>query len=301
MIKKDFLRVSHRGFGQKAEFRYALKNGKHYVFNQLTGFELGLEKGANALEIDLHRTSDGHIVTAHGIPFSKKLTLTLQQFLDKNPEAMTFLELIDWLYHQKINIYLYLELKVEIWIKEIVNIIEQFALQNNDKSVEIIDYLYNHIILYAENNNYLANLLKEKKELQLLTLELKICAVTNSLLSRRAIDYYAALGTSNCKLYGVEQGMFIWGNPLILNLLKVSPIRINYFSNLSQLVEYTHSKEMIFIVGTVDDPYWIVKFIDSGVDGIVPNNPDCFFRNKIKGKVNEGYIPFSMRKRIVTV
>lgn len=70
MIRQDFFYMSHRGFGEKAEFRYSGKKGSHYVYNQLTGLEIGIEKGANALEIDLNKTKNGHIVTAHGFPYN---------------------------------------------------------------------------------------------------------------------------------------------------------------------------------------------------------------------------------------
>lgn len=115
----SFLSISHRGFGKKAYPRYQEDRRFQYVSNTLTGIELGVELGANSLELDLSKTSDSYIVTAHGVPFYKNLGIPLDEYLKKYPESLTLIELFDWVVHQEKKIILYLELKSNISIEEI--------------------------------------------------------------------------------------------------------------------------------------------------------------------------------------
>lgn len=48
--------------------------------------------------------------------------MTLKEYLQQTPEALTLQELIDWLYNQNTNIKLYLELKTKISLSEIVTL-----------------------------------------------------------------------------------------------------------------------------------------------------------------------------------
>ncbi len=70
------------------------------VHNYITGLELGVELGADVLELDLSKTIDGKIVTTHGNPFQNYLNHTQEEYLSRFPETLSLNELLDWLYHQ---------------------------------------------------------------------------------------------------------------------------------------------------------------------------------------------------------
>lgn len=312
ITQKDFLRISHRGFGKKSYPRYQNKKTLQYVHNQLTGLELGIENGANTLEIDLCKTKDGIIVAAHGFPLSKNLPQTKEEYLLKYPESLTFQELLDWIYHQDIKMSLYLELKSTITIEEIFLHITTYSNEKKMNKHEVLQKFCKQLMLYSHNFELIKSLIVEKQKLGLSTQQIRIFWVSLGLITTKTIDSVVQIGGGDCKLYGVEQGMMLWGTLLSLNLLQ-SPLSFppfskvkRYFTNLSSIISYAKKKNLLFIVGTLNNPQWIKFLIKQGVDGIVPDDPKVFFLADIPAQKEielykengKSYIPQSMKKRL---
>ncbi len=290
--------------------RYACSETQNFVHNQLTGLEIGIERGANVLELDLNKTRDGHIITAHGIPFFKVLHQTKQEYLHQYPEALTLMELVEWLHHIP-DLKIYLELKTAISIAEIKNSIDSYvsALHNADKQTTTAD-LYDRVMIYTNSKKHLCSLLKEKSNQDLSTNELKLFIVLNRPLTESIIDGLSDIGVENCRLRGVEQGAFIIAHPTILHLLTlpfaiVPPLKYiaEYYSRLRNLVKYVHDKNLLFIFGTVDDLRWIRKIMDTGVDGMVLNDPKLFeeFGVEMYKEITSRYTPFSLNQRVSNI
>lgn len=286
-IKNEkLLLISHRGYGKKAFLRYHSNGTLQSVSNQLTGFEIGIEKGANTLEIDLNKTKDNEIITAHGIPFFQSLFKTKVEYLKKYPESMTLFDLVTWLYKQNTNIKLYLELKsTKIKLSDIKQTITLVAknVEGKIKATEIEETLYERIMLYTGNQHQINLLLAEKSKADLRTEQLKILTVHNFILTKKKLGEYGNLGKENCRLWGVEQGGLIVGNPVVIKLMNTKfpmfpPLRKirHYLLNIADLVDYAHSLGLKYIFGTIDDPIWINRLVEQDIDGIVPNDPEYF-------------------------
>ena len=307
-IVKDFSFFSHRGFGEKTHARYFNTQKLRYVHNQLTGLELGIQHGADTLEIDLCKTKDGKIVTAHGIILQKYLSETEQEYLHKYPESLTFQELLDWIYHQHSGISLYLELKSPVTIQELLKEITQYAEKGRKKNNNaIISKLYQQLIVYTHDLQTIKNLIYEKQKFGLSTLQLQIFWVSIGFISNTDIDTISRIGTKRCRIAGVEQGTLPWGfKPFVyfLNLPLPPFLQIKKrLKTLKTVIACAHKKNLRFIVGTIDDPQWIRVFIKQGVNGIVPNNPSLFFqagvtRENTQKKDLIHYLPPSMKQRL---
>lgn len=313
--RKDLLLFSHRGYGKKAAFRYQKKEGLQSVDNQLTGFELGIERGADTLEVDLSKTKDGKIVTAHGLPWQSNLDRTEEEYLKKYPEAFTFLELIDWIYHQHEAFSLYLELKSPITLKEILEYLNDYTQTYPSKEKnKIYAKLYKQLMFYTHKIPQLEGLIKEKQQYALSTNQFRIWWVSFfKLMTKGDIDRISQIGNTGCRMYGVELGMLPWGRASVNTLFTTPLIHVypfaqvqSYYNNLSKLVAYAKTKKLYFIVGTNDNPFWIRNFIKQGVHGIASNNPYNFLLAGIKRKEQftlrkeseTYYIPQSMKKRL---
>lgn len=294
---------SHRGFGEKAYARYANKKILRFVHNQLTGLELGIENGADALELDLSKTKDGKIVTAHGNPLQKHLPFTEQEYLSKIPEALTIQELLDWHYHSIFNPTLYLELKSSITIHELINEISKYAKDNS----AIIQKFCQCIMIYTHDLSIIKELIKEKQQLGLSTLQLRIFWVSLGFITTEDIDRISYLGTKEDRIYGIEQGTVPWGFKPFVSFLHLSiPPFLQFkkrLQNLDKIVTYAHEKNLKFIVGTVDDTELIRMLIEKHINGIVPNNPLNIYKvgiikeKKQKNQQEKYYVPLSMQKR----
>src|SRR5476649_1204256 len=163
MTHNNFIPYSHRGFGEKAYPRYQKDKSFQYVYNYLTGLELGIAYGADALEIDLSKTLDGKIVTAHGSPLNPVLPYKEKDYLERFPEALTLDELFDWLYNQNRKIILYLELKSSITVTEIIDYIESFAKRHRSvPSEQLRSVFYEQIMLYSLQLPLVKHLIDEK-------------------------------------------------------------------------------------------------------------------------------------------
>lgn len=309
---KHFLRISHRGFGKKAYPRYQNKKTLQYVHNQLTGLELGIERGANTIELDISKTNDGIIVTAHGFPLYKRLPQTKEEYLRKYPEALTFQELLDWMYHQDIKLILYLELKSPITVEEVLLHITTYAKEIKENRHEVLQRFHKQLIFYSHNLQLIKSLIEEKQRLGLRTGQIRIVWVSLKLITTDSIDLVAQIGGKNCKLYGVEQGMVLWGKIFSINILQ-SPFLFfppfsyvkKYFQNLSSIVRYAQKQNLLFIVGTVNNLQLVQLLMEQGVNGIVPDDPSIFFfagiaPQNIELYKEDGryYIPPSMKKRL---
>lgn len=312
----QFLRFSHRGYGYKTYARYQQDKSLQYVHNYITGLELGVELGADALELDLSKTTDGKIVTAHGNPFQNYLHYTQEEYLFRFPETLTFNELLDWLYHQDKKIMLYLELKSSIHIKEIIDYINEFVEQQEKQERDTIrKMMYEQVMVYSHKLSYIENLIAEKDTLGLKTNDIKVWWVSLPLIITSTINKIKKIGNKTCGIYGIEQGMLPWGTGIFLSILD-SPFSFlppitnikRYFSSLVQIVSYAHEQNLQYIIGTIDNPKWVQFFMKQGVNGVVPNSPSVFFFISSKAhdihdldskqeKLN-GYIPLSMKKRL---
>src|SRR5258706_10203448 len=251
----QFFYISHRGFGKKSFLRYQKTNKLQSVANQLTGLELGLEKGANTLEIDLCKTKDGEIITAHPFLLTKQLQFTKEEYLSNHPEALTFNELVEWFLRQNDDLYLYLELKSFISIKNIIEVIDRYknnVTKNNQRNA--LKRLYSNIFLYTHNLSQIKSLLSEKQHLKLTTMQLPLFWVFLPLVTKKAINEISNFGSAECKLCGIEQGMIPWGLKSFLVLLSifgfVPPFQQMkyYLSNLEKIVSYAHTKNLLFFV-----------------------------------------------------
>lgn len=302
---KNFSFFSHRGFGEKAYARYFDTKRLRFVHNQLSGLELGIENGGDTLEIDLSKTKDGKIVTAHGIPFQKSLLETEQEYLGKHPEALKIQELLDWIFHQPSHITLYLELKSPISINELLQEIEQYAGKNH----EILNSLYKQLMIYTPDLQIIKNLIKEKQQFGFSTLQLRIFWVSMGFITNSDIDMLSQIGTKECRVYGVEQGTVPWGfKPFVSFLYFPFPPFLQIkkrLQNLKAIVVYAHEKNLQFIVGTVDDTKLIKMLIEQGINGIVPNNPSNIYaaggikENNQEREQTRHYIPPSMKQRLL--
>lgn len=303
-IKKNVRIFSHRGFGEKAHARYDDRVNPRYVHNQLSGLELGIEHGADTLELDLSKTADGKIVTAHGIPFQKTLSVTEQEYLQKTPEALTMQELLDWLHHQPIDINLYLELKSPLTIQELLLEFKKYCGGNQ----KMLNTFYNQLLFYTHDLSAVTRLLDEKQNLGLSTEQLRLCWVAMKFITTIDIDVITKLGSQQCRIYGVEQGTVPWGFQPFVSLMRIPlpPFAqiMNRLKNMHDSITYAHQNNLQFFVGTVDNVQIIKILLDQGIDGLVPNNPSYVFKalgietpQIAQGALNY-YIPTTMRRRI---
>lgn len=314
--RKNFSFYSHRGFGEKAYSHYQNTKKLQYVHNQLTGLELGIKNGADTLEIDICKTKDKKIVTSHGFPLSKQLQQTEQEYLREHPEALTIQELLDWIYHQDSNITLYLELKSPISLIEIVDEFKTYAIHKKRKNMnEILRKLYRQIMLYTQDMEMVKRLISEKKTIGLSTFEIRIIWLSLTLITTHVIDIISSIGSKDCRIYGIEQGMIPWGTKEFIFILQ-TPLGSfppllqikKYFQNLSTIISYFQKNNLKFIIGTVDNLQWIHSLTKQGVNGIIPNNPNYFFKagivakekrhSQLFKKSGKYYIPPSMEKRL---
>jgi glycerophosphoryl diester phosphodiesterase len=234
IAEKDFSFFSHRGFGERTYARYVDIKRWRYVHNQLSGLEIGIENGADTLELDLSKTKDRKIITAHGNPLQKYLSDTEQEYLQKYPEALTFQELLDWICHQPSHISLYLELKSPITIKELLQEINLYAERNH----QILHRLYQQLILYTHDLQIIRNLIREKQQFGLSTLQLRIFWVSMGFIGNADIDMISQIGTKGCHVHGVEQGTIPWGfKPFVylLNLPLPPSFRLYFFTSSCNL------------------------------------------------------------------
>lgn len=231
----------------------------------------------------------------------------------KYPEAFTFQELLDWIYHQDRKISLYLELKSPITIEEIMFFLTTYVKEIKENRHEVLQKFYAQLMLYSYNREFIKNLIEEKQKLGLLTQELRIFWVSLGLITTRKIDLVAQIGEENCRLYGVEQGMVIWNKILPINkwqsLFSLFPpfskVK-NYFMSLSSVVSYAQKKNLIFIVGTINNPQWIGLLIKQGINGIVPDDPQVFYlaagvtqkKLDLYKEYGKTCVPLSMKERL---
>lgn len=288
--RKDLRIIGHRGYGSKSISELKLGEGLVSFDNTREGLELGIEAGANKLEIDFALTNDEdpEIVTAHLLPKQARLRQSKDEYLQKHPDAMTGSELMDWLYHQNPDIGLYIELKSpEIGLTQIQTLIRKGVEQslsgqdfNSDTArqeaiEEGFQSLLGRIDFYTSNKNTINKFLEDKAQAGLTTEQLKLWLVTDlKPISEKMIDEVASLGTSDSKIFGLEQGGMPW---LTKAGQKIGPAlsRLGWspdFNNIGRIADHAHNSGLEIVIGTVNNPEIIRKLVDQNVDGVVPDN-----------------------------
>lgn len=277
MNTQEFLLISHRGYGKSALPRYAKSNKKIKVPNTLTAFEMGIENGANALEIDLCVAADGEIVTHHLLPGAS--IKSSRVYLQKNPEALTLNELGEWFSHQDKRLVLYLELKSYIAVNVFVDIFRSSL---------------DRVVLYSQNKQWIESLISEKQEMKFKTDDIKLSFVTNTLITKRLIQEMASFGSRESRVWAIEQGMMPWG--LIYPIFNIKSLK----AYIVKCIKFAHKNNILYLVGTINDVAVAENLIAMGINGIVPDDVTPF-RNLINSSLRPNYyIPRGCKKRLVT-
>lgn len=274
MKKKEFLLIAHRGYGKPALPRHTKSNKKINVSNTLTGFEMGIERGANALEIDLCLTGDEEVVTHHLIPGAS--IKNSQAYLKTHPEALTLNELSQWFSHQDKKLILYLELKSYIPVSRIADNFEGFQ---------------DRIVIYTQNKRWIKSLISEKQQMNIKTGEIKISFVTNALVTRGLIEELLSLGNKDNRMWAIEQGMMPWG--FIYPIFNMKILR----EYISKCIEIAGHNNIMYLVGTINNAVVAKNLIIMGINGIVPDNP-AILKNVIPPLKADYYIPPTCKKRL---
>ncbi len=212
--------------------------------NTMASFEKARELGADMIELDIHRTLDGHIVVIHD-PDTDRTTGVVNKIrfmklsdirkLDagswmsekfKDERIPTLYEVLKW---AKDKIQVNIEIKSDGCEKKVVKMVEKLDMTDQ-------------VIVSSFHHEYL---LKIKE----LNPEIHTGALVGDINSKADLDK-------------------------IIEACRPDAVNPRYIAVTRTIVKAAHKRGLAVNVYTVDDPVTMKRLIKYGVDGIITNYPD---------------------------
>lgn len=235
--------IAHRGYR------------KRYPENTLLAFQKAIEAKADYIELDVHKTADGHVVVTHDYTTGRVADQNLRvrdtnlaklRELDFGQgEKIPTLQEVFELTKGKIGV------NVEIKQEELAKLVNELIVTNQmDEEVMISSFFHSEIDEIKKLNSKL------------------ICATLEP-----------SLGSWGGYIWAYLVGFFtkkkFFENAQKVNADAINPI---FFHATHKLCNKAHQMHLLVLPYTADTPKWWKKLIKKGVDGIFTNDPEGLYQ-----------------------